>query len=116
LVTLPCLADPEPPAQKAQAPSSPAANTVESKTPENVRIVTIDPNARPPVCRRVVPTGSRIAEQRCESPKERTTAADDANREILRRDIESMRDQQMLRDQARQAAMAEAMRRRAQGQ
>jgi hypothetical protein len=33
----------------------------------------------------------------------------------LRRDIEALRDQQMMREQARQAAMAEAMRRRAQG-
>jgi hypothetical protein len=117
LVTLPCLADPEPPAQSAQAPVPPTDNaTAENKTPETVRTVTIDPNARPPVCRRVVPTGSRIAEQRCESPKERTTAADEANRAILRRDIEALRDQQMMRDQARQAAMVEAMRRRAQGQ
>jgi hypothetical protein len=62
-----------------------------------------------------VPTGSRIAEQRCETAKERTTPADDANRAILRRDIEALRDQQMMREQARQAAMEGALRRRAQG-
>jgi hypothetical protein len=79
-------------------------------------VVTIDPNARPPVCKRFTPTGSRIAEQRCETPKERSTAQDEANRTVLRRDIEAMREQQRMRDQARDAAMAEAMRRRAQGQ
>ena len=123
LITLPCVGDPaEPPAASAppprptDSPPSPAAGkSSESKTPENVRIVTIDPTLRPPVCRRFVPTGSRIAERRCEAPQREPTAADEANRAILRRDIEAMRDQQMMREQARAAAMAEAMRRRAQG-
>jgi hypothetical protein len=114
-VTLPCLGDPEPPAQKTDAPPPVAADAAPKTGAREVQVVTIDPNARPPVCRRVVPTGSRIAERRCESPKERTTAADEANRDILRRDIQALRDQQMARDQARQAAMAEALRRRAQG-
>jgi len=116
LVTLPCAGDPaEPPATRAPAPPTPPATaTAENKTPQNARIVTIDPNARPPVCRRVVPTGSRIAERRCETPKREPTAADEADRTVLRRDIEAMRDQQMMREQARQAAMAEALRRRGQ--
>jgi hypothetical protein len=116
LVTLPCAGDPaEPPAARAPAPPAPPATvTAENKTPENVRIVTIDPNARAPVCRRVVPTGSRIAERRCETPNRESTAAAEANRTILRRDFEAMRDQQMMREQARQAAMAEALRRRGQ--
>jgi hypothetical protein len=113
LVALPASGDPaEPPAGRAPAP--PVTVTAENKTPENVRIVTIDPNARAPVCRRVVPTGSRIAERRCETPNRESTAAAEANRTILRRDFEAMRDQQMMREQARQAAMAEALRRRGQ--
>lgn len=101
----------------AATPDAGAAQTAAEPRKAPDRTITIDPNLRPPVCKRVVPTGSRIAEQRCESPADRaTTTADDANRAILRRDIEAMRDQQMLREQARQAAMAEAMRRRAAGQ
>jgi hypothetical protein len=113
---VPCVGDAaEPAAQTALAPPPPAAGaTAANKTPENVRTVTIDPNARRPVCRRFVPTGSRIAEQRCETPQREPTAADEANRAVLRRDIEAMRDQQMMREQARQAAMAEALRRRGQ--
>lgn len=120
LATLPCAGDPaQPPAARAPAPPAPpaaatATPTAENKTPDNVRIVTLDPNARPPVCRRVVPTGSRIAEKRCETPNRESTAANEANRMVLRRDFEAMRDQQMMREQARQAAMAEALRRRGQ--
>jgi hypothetical protein len=68
--------------------------------------VTLDPDERHPVCRRYVPTGSRIAERRCESAKPQTTADDRANHEIMRRDIDALRDQQMMREQARQSAMA----------
>jgi hypothetical protein len=122
LVTPPCAGDPTaPPAARAPAPPAPPAAatetetpTAENKTPENVRVVTIDPTVRPPVCRRVVPTGSRIAEQRCETPNREATAADEATRTVLRRDFETLRDQQMMREQARQAAMAEALRRRGQ--
>jgi len=46
--------------------------------------------------------------------KREPSAADEANRAVLRRDFEAMRDQQMMREQARQAAMAEALRRRGQ--
>ena len=124
LLTLPCVGDPaEPPASSAprsgaakSPPPAAAGDRSEPKKPENVRIVTIDPNARPPVCRRVVPTGSRIAERRCEAPRRAPTVADEANRAILRRDIEAMRDRQMAREQARAGGMAEAMRRRSQGQ
>jgi hypothetical protein len=113
LLTMPYLGNAaEPPAQTAPAPAPSA--TADHKPIGAVRVVTIDPNARPPVCRRVVPTGSRIAEQRCETPKRGSTAADEANRTVLRRDIEALRDQQLMREQARQAAMAEALRRRGQ--
>jgi hypothetical protein len=80
------------------------APTAAAIAPENVRTITIDPTVRRPVCKRFVPTGSRIAEQRCETPQ--TAAQADANREVLRRDFQAMRDQQMLREQARQAAAA----------
>jgi hypothetical protein len=89
----------------ADPPAAAAASV-----PENVRTITLDPTARRPVCKRFVPTGSRIAERRCETPP--TTAQAEADRATLRRDFQAMRDQQMLRDQARQAASAEALRRR----
>ena len=122
-LTLPCAGDPAEPsagsAPPAPAPEAPppqvAGETEERKTPEKVRVVTIDPTVRQPVCRRFVPTGSRIAERRCEAPQREPTAADEANRAIVRRDIEAMRDQQMMREQVRGAAQA-AMRRRVQGQ
>jgi hypothetical protein len=98
----------------ADPPAAPAAEsktaTAAASVPENVRTVTIDPTARRPVCKRFVPTGSRIAERRCEAPQ--TTAQAEADRATLRRDFQAMRDQQMLRDQARRAASAEALRRR----
>jgi hypothetical protein len=104
MIALPCAsnaAEPSPAPATALAPASPA--------PENVQTVTLDPNERRPVCRRHVPTGSRIAEQRCEAAKREATASDRANHEIMRRDIDALRDQQMMREQARQAA---ALRRR----
>lgn len=73
---------------------------------------TIDPNVKEPVCRRYIPTGSRIAEQRCEMPKDTLSAQEQASRDILRRDVADLRMQQQLRDQARAAAMADALRRR----
>jgi hypothetical protein len=94
-------------------PAPPAAPAVTAPLPDNIRTVTLDDNERRPVCKRIIPTGSRIAEQRCESPPREPTAADRANRDILRRDVEAMRDQQMMREQARQLAMMEALRRRA---
>jgi hypothetical protein len=101
----------DPPAQpRPTEVPAPAAPTTTASTPSNIRTITIDPTAPQPVCRRVVPTGSRIAERRCETPQ--TTAQAEANRAVLRRDFEAMRDQQMMREQARQAAMAEALRRR----
>ena len=124
VLTLPCVGDPvEPPASSAPRsratkapPPAAAGESTDTEAPENVRIVTIDPNARPPVCRRFVPTGSRIAERRCEAPQREPTAADAANRAILRHDIEAMRDRQLVREQARAAGMAEALRRHSQGQ
>jgi hypothetical protein len=127
LLGLPALgnADPSKPSSSAAAApdtARPPVTTSEARSSETAptapdRVVTIDPNQRPPVCKRFVPTGSRIAEQRCESAERgEPTARDQAKREILRRDVEVMREQQMMREQARQAAMAEALRRRAAGQ
>jgi hypothetical protein len=80
------------------------------------KVVTIDPNAKPPVCRRYVPTGSRIATERCESaPLDSSAAAQEAHRETIRRDMAELRALQAMRDQARTQAIAEALRRRAAG-
>jgi hypothetical protein len=112
LLALPYPSDAaEPDPAPAPAPSAAAAA---SPPPDSVRTVTLDPNERRPVCRRHVPTGSRIAEQRCESAATEPTAAERANRDILRRDVEAMRDLQMMREQARQSAMSDALRRRGQ--
>lgn len=88
----------------AAPPAQPETTKVIAAAPENVRTITIDPTVRGPICKRFVPTGSRIAEQRCGTPQ--TAAQGEANREVLRRDFQAMRDQQMLREQARQAAAA----------
>lgn len=92
------------PAASTTTTAPAAATTAVTNTPEIARTITIDPNAPQPVCKRVVPTGSRIAERRCEAPQ--TEAQAEANRAALRSDFQAMRDQQMLRDQARQAAAA----------
>jgi hypothetical protein len=97
-----------PPTQPSATPTTTAAPSATAL--KNVRTITVDPTVRRPVCKRFVPTGSRIAEQRCAAPQ--TTAQAEADRATQRRDFQAMRDQQMLRDQARQAAMAEALRRR----
>ncbi len=84
----------------------------EADKAQPVKVVTIDPTAKPPVCRRYVPTGSRIATERCQSA-EATDAARTAERDQTRRDIDEMRMRQAARDQARSAAQAEALRHRA---
>ena len=90
------------------------AATAPSETDKTqpVKEVTVDPTAKPPVCRRYVPTGSRIATERCQSA-EVTDAAHAAERDQTRRDINEMRMRQATRDQARAAAQADALRRRA---
>ena len=85
---------------------------VAAAQPQAITRTTIDPNVKEPVCKRYKPTGSRIAEQRCEMPTDSLSAKEQADREILRRDVEDMRRQQQMRDQARNQAMAEALRRR----
>ncbi len=100
----------DPPAAQAASAAPAGADPASKTSTTTVRTITIDPTAQRPVCKRVVPTGSRIAERRCETPQ--TAAQAEANRAVLRQDFEAMRDQQMLREQARQAAMAEALRRR----
>ena len=85
-----------------------------SAPPQQVREVAIESFGNLPVCRRHVPTGSRIATERCTAPQQELSAQQRADRDIMRRDIDSMRTQQMMQEQARQAAMAEALRRRSQ--
>jgi hypothetical protein len=118
----PAAADPPP--SRADLPSAPAdappttANAPSASEPpgpakvEAVKEVTLDPTAKPPVCRRYVPTGSRIATERCQSAE----TADDARaaeRDQTRRDIDEMRMRQATRNQARAATQAEALRQRA---
>jgi hypothetical protein len=99
------------PTTEAPAAAS-AADTTEPSQP--VKEVTLDPTVKPPVCRRYVPTGSRIATERCQSA-EVTDASVAAERDQARRDIDEMRMRQATRDQARAAAQAEALRQRAGG-
>lgn len=81
----------------------------ESATPSAVlREVKIDPNAKPLVCRRYVPTGSRIATRVCEAPRDSLTATEQTDRDTLRREFAQMRELQTMR---RAQAQAEALRR-----
>ena len=95
--------------------ASPSTNAPAAAEPEAIvpnATTTIDPNVKDPVCKRHFPTGSRIATQRCEMPKDTMSVKEQASRDVMRQDIAEMRMQQQLRDQARAAAMAEALRRR----
>jgi hypothetical protein len=107
----------DPPPAPADLPSPPADRTptVAPPAPEReqpAKEVTLDPTAKPPVCRRYVPTGSRIATERCQSA-EAADGAQAAERDQARRDIDEMRMRQATRDQARAAAQVEALRQRA---
>jgi hypothetical protein len=77
-----------------------------------VKEVTLDPTVKPPVCRRYVPTGSRIATEVCQSA-EVADSVRAAERDQTRRDIDEMRMRQATRDAARAAAQAESLRRSA---
>ena len=108
-------ADPAPPSTTsppASANPPPATRVSEADKTRPVKEVTLDPTAKPPICRRYVPTGSRIATERCQSA-ETDALANNAERDQMRRDIDEMRMRQAARDQARSAAQAEALRRRA---
>lgn len=76
----------------------------------NVREVSMASFADLATCRRYVATGTRIAGERCESNVQ--TAADRIEYEQTRQDVDSMRQQQMYQEQARQQALADALRRR----
>lgn len=97
------------PSVAAPAPTE-SANAAQGQP---VKEITLDPTVKPPVCRRYVPTGSRIATKRCASAD---AAAGEANRAQARRDIDEMRMRQTMRDQMRSQALAEALRRRGGGQ
>jgi hypothetical protein len=107
------LAEPAPAAAAQPSPGEAPAETTDAAAPaQPVKEVTIDPTAKPPVCKRYVPTGSRIATERCQSA-EVDDDARTAERDQTRRDIDEMRTRQAARDQARAAAQAEALRMRA---
>jgi hypothetical protein len=107
--TSPAAGTEPPPAAATDAEAAPAA---EANTVQPVKEVTLDPAVKPPVCRRYVPTGSRIATEVCQSAEVADTVRA-AERDQTRRDIDEMRMRQAMRDAARAAAQAEAMRRRA---
>ena len=92
-----------PPVKSAHPDEQPTAKEPSEKVPQ----VTIESYARLPVCRRHVPTGSRIATERCTTPD-----AADSQHAAARQQLDSLRQQQMIEDQARQQARAEALRRR----
>jgi hypothetical protein len=98
----------EPPAVAAEG--VPPTQITEAGDSQPVKEVTLDPTAKPPVCRRYVPTGSRIATERCRSA-EVSDAVRAAERDQARRDIDEMRVRQATRDAARAAAQAESLRR-----
>jgi hypothetical protein len=101
------------PAVTDVAPATPATDVpAEADGVQPVKEITLDPTAKPPVCRRYVPTGSRIAAERCQSA-EVTDAMRAAERDQARRDIDEMRMRQATRDAARAAAQAESLRRAA---
>ena len=110
---VPTTADPaaNPKLPSATTEGAAAAATEPDKL-QPVKEVTLDPTVKPPVCRRYVPTGSRIATEVCQSA-EVADAVRDAERDQTRRDINEMRMRQATQDQARAAAQAEALRRRA---
>ena len=97
------------PAEHAEPRATPSAPADDVPA---VKEVTLDPTAKPPVCRRYVPTGSRIATEVCQSA-EVGDGAHAAERDQMRRDIDEMRMRQATRDAARAAAQAEALRRSA---
>jgi hypothetical protein len=118
----------DPPSESAEAPASTAerpdaadssaatselapAKSAEDDQVPAVKEVILDPTTKPPVCQRYVPTGSRIATERCHSA-EVGDAARAAERDQMRRDIDELRMRQATRDAARDAAQAEALRRR----
>lgn len=127
--TEPPLERTDTPSETAEAPAStaelPAATDLPAATSElapatssakaddvpAVKEVTLDPTAKPPVCRRYVPTGSRIATERCQSA-EVADASRAAERDQTRRDIDELRLRQTTRDAARAAAQAEGLRQR----
>jgi hypothetical protein len=103
----PAVAAELPPAATIEAAADPEADQLQP-----IKEITLDPTAKPPVCRRYVPTGSRIATERCQSA-EVTDAMRAAERDQARRDIDEMRMRQATRDAARAAAQAESLRRSA---
>jgi hypothetical protein len=72
------------------APSRGAANAGEASQVKQVPLKALNDGT---VCRTEYPTGSRIGVKRCSSRSE--TAGDKIQNEIMRRDIEEMRDRQL---------------------
>ena len=107
--TVPDLTQTRPATDPAVATAAVAEAEVAAAT-ASVREVSITSFEDLATCRRYVATGSRIAGERCVSNVQ--TEAARIEHDQTRRDVDSMRQQQMYQDQARQQALTEAMRRR----
>jgi len=102
-------------AAHAEPTATPSAGAPISERAAAAREVTVDPRAPATECRKVAPTGSRIATRRCTREQPPSTPLARAEDLQQRRDLEQMRTTQWLQEQARAQARAEAMRRRAMG-
>jgi ABC-type glycerol-3-phosphate transport system substrate-binding protein len=96
LVLAGCASAPEPTATAAAA--DPGEMTAANAS--QVQIETFEDEAR---CRREAPTGSRISVRTCEKPPAETDPLSDY---ITRDQVEQIRQQQILQEQARQAREA----------
>ena len=105
-------ADPEPADQaeaKVEASKPPASD--DGATNGEPLVVDADSLEAKVVCERYVPTGSRISSQRCVSRDDLEQS--DAERRMLRRDVDEIRRLQMDRALAQQRAAEEFVRRAA---
>lgn len=83
----------------------------EKPKPALVREVSINPAREVAECHRYRPTGSHIAVVRCVAKVDPNSPQALAERTVLQNDVDEMRHRQMLQEQLRQGALAEAIRR-----
>lgn len=86
-------------------------NTKQKPKHALVREVSINPAREVAECHRYRPTGSHIAVVRCVAKVDPKSPQALAERTVLQNNVDEMRHRQMLREQLRQGALAEAIRR-----
>lgn len=113
LVLSPVLAaDPEPADEaEAKAEASPPPASAKREPSDDALVVDAGSLEASVVCERYVPTGSRISRTRCVARGE--TEQSEAERRMLRQDVDQMRRQQMDRALAQQRAVEDFARRAA---